>query len=165
MSNIQTLTSTTQKAYGKQIKTGTNKGSVNPNIHTLDTITQDEDDSESEDADLLNKAHELLTIYQEDLFEQKKHAIGLTCVIDEYKKRYNERGQQMEDLGKQIDNMEDEILNLNRRLELTKSTKRTSNKNIKNDFEIAARNIGRQVDDELFHQLKNKYINNFFESK
>ena len=162
MSNIQTLTSTAQKAHGKQIKTGTNKGSVNPNIHSLDTITQDEDDSVSEDEDTLNKAFALLNMCQDDLFEQKKHVVGLTCVIDEYKKRYNERGQQMEDLGKQIDNMGGQITDLTRRLELAKSTKRTSKKNMQNDIEIVARKIGRQVDDELFHQLKNKYINNFF---
>jgi hypothetical protein len=47
----------------------------------------------------------------------------------------------------------------------TELIKRNQSGGISKPNKIDTQNIGKQIDDELFHQLKNRYINNFFESK
>lgn len=152
--NVHTLTSTKQPTNGKPTKKEHKKGGAgNPNIHTLDSIAnvENEDDTSSE-TEILTKAHELLNLFQKDIITLKRDNIGLNCVIEEYKKRYAARGEHIE--------------NLQRRLELSNVKKQKVNKagkNMHDTMESFLRNIGQQIEDVDYHEIKNEYMNKFFE--
>jgi hypothetical protein len=103
--NVHTLTSTKQPTNGKPTKKEPKKGGAgNPNIHTLDSIANVEnDDDTSSEAEMLTKAHELLTLFQGDIDTLKRENIGLKCVIEEYGKRYNDRGEYIENLQRRLE--------------------------------------------------------------
>ena len=152
MSNIHTLTSTQQQTtVNKPNKRGSKKGIGNSNIHTLETVAQDDNERTPAIEEALIKAYEVLNMFQGDIHELKTENVGLKCVIEEYGIREKNRDQTIETLQRRLE--------LN---DLAHEKVSKVGKSVTDNVETFIRNMGKQISDEEHRTIKDRYLKKYF---